>query len=122
MEWMITGGNQKLISEVDRLAKDVLGSKDFWLHDIANFSARTESKRLDLAEERNSGSLFPGDGWMEKSVHIMVLTGRKNSEGLSQPFTIPGLYMHSLCKVSPFSDLTRCRPATWLDNHPCLTG
>jgi len=81
MEWMITGGNQKSISEVNQLVKDVLGSKDFWLHNIANFSAHTESKWLDLAEECNSGSLFLGDGWMEKSVHIMVPTGQKIVKG-----------------------------------------
>jgi len=108
MEWMVTGGNRKSIGEVDRLARDVLGSKDFWVYDIADFSARTESKWLDLAEEHNSGSPFSGDGWMEKSVHIMVPTGRKNSEGLGQPFTVPGLYMRSLCQVmkSALVDIT----------------
>jgi hypothetical protein len=111
MEWMVTGGNRKSIGEVDRLARDVLGSKDFRVHDIADFSARTESKRLDLAEEHNSGSPFSGDGWMEKSVHIMVPTGRKNSEGLGQPFTVPGLYMRSLCQVmkSALVDITSRR-------------
>src|ERR1700683_1470597 len=34
MEWIITGGNQKSISEVDQLAKDVLCLKQFCLDDI----------------------------------------------------------------------------------------
>jgi hypothetical protein len=111
MEWMITGGNQKSIGEVDRLAKDVLGSKDFRLQDIANFSAHKESKRFDSADQCDSGGPFSGDGWIEKSVHIMVPTGQKNCEGLGQPFTIPGLYMRSLCQVmkSALVDITSRR-------------
>src|ERR1700691_6142816 len=39
MESMITGSDKKSIGEVDRLASDVLGSKDFNLEDLAGFSA-----------------------------------------------------------------------------------
>ena len=65
MEWMITGGNQKSISEVDRLAKDVLCSKEFRLDDIADFSARKENQRFDKLAEQHEGSPFLGDGWVE---------------------------------------------------------
>src|SRR5882672_8713026 len=111
MEWMITGGNQKSIGEVDRLAKDVLGSKDFRLEDIANFSAHKENKRLDSSEQHDPSSPFPGDGWIEKNVRIVVPTGQKDSEGLGQPFTVPGLQLRSLCKImkSALADITSRR-------------
>jgi len=110
MEWMITGGNQKSIGEVDRLAKDVLGSKDFRLEDIADFSARAENKRFDLSERHDAGSPFSGDGWTEKDVCIMVPTGQKD-QGFGLPFTIPGLQLRSLCNVmkSALADITSQR-------------
>ena len=108
MEWMVTGGNQKSIGEVDRLAKDVLGSKDFRLKDIANFSAHRENKRLDSSEQHDVGSPFSGDGWTEKNVRIKVPTGQKDSKGLGQPFIVPGLQLRSLCNVmkSALADVT----------------
>ena len=111
MEWMITGGNRKSIGEVDRLARDVLGSKDFRLEDIANFSAHKENKRLDSSEQHDPSSPFLGDGWTEKSVRIAVPTGQKDSEGLGRPFTIPGLQLRSLCNVmkSALADITSRR-------------
>jgi hypothetical protein len=111
MEWMVTGGNQKSIGEMDRLAKDVLNSKDFRLKDIADFSARSENKRLDLAEQHDAGSPFSGDGWIERDVCIMVPTGRKDSEGRGWPFTVKGLQLRSLCKVmkSALVDVTSRR-------------
>jgi hypothetical protein len=111
MEWMNTGGNQKSIGKVDRLAKDVLGSKDFQLEDIADFSAHKENKQFDLSEQRDAGSPFLGDGWIEKDVRITVPTGQKDSEGLGLPFTIPGLHLRSLCNVmkSALADITSRR-------------
>jgi hypothetical protein len=111
MEWMITGGNQKSIAEVDRLAKDVLGSKEFRLEDIANFSARNENKRFDSAEQHDSGSPFLEDGWVERSVCIRIPTGQKDSQGLGLPFTVPGLHLRSLCNVmkSALADITSKR-------------
>jgi hypothetical protein len=108
MEWMITGGNRKSIGEVDRLTKDVLGLKDFRLEDIANFNAHKVNKQLDLSKQHNPSSPFPGDGWTKKNVHIVVPTGQKDSEGLGQPFTVPGLQLWSLCKVmkSALADIT----------------
>jgi hypothetical protein len=108
MEWMITGGNKKSISEVDRLAKDVLCSKEFRLDDIADFSARKENKRFDLASQHDEGSPFFGDGWVERNVHISVPTGQRDSQGLGQPFTVPGLFLRSLCGVmkSALADAT----------------
>jgi hypothetical protein len=107
MEWMITGGNQKSIGEVDQLAKDVLGSKDFRLEDIADFSARAENKQFDLSERHDAGSPFSEDGWTEKDVCIMVSTGQKD-QGFGLPFTIPSLQLWSLCNVmkSALVDIT----------------
>jgi hypothetical protein len=111
MEWMITGGNQKSISEVDRLAKDVLCSKEFCLDDIADFSARKENKRFDMADQHDKGSPFSGDGWVERAVHISVPTGRRDCQGLGRPFMVPGLYLRSLCNVmkSALADATSRR-------------
>jgi hypothetical protein len=111
MEWMVTGGNQKSIGEVDRLAKDVLNSKDFRLKDIADFSARTENKRLDSAEQHDAGNPFSGDGWIERDVSIMVPTGRKDNEGRGLPFIVQGLQLRPLCKVmkSALADITSWR-------------
>ena len=112
MEWMITGGNQKSIAEVDRLAKDVLGSKEFQLEDIAGFSARNENKRFDSVKPHDdSGSPFLEDGWVERVVPILVPTGQKDSRGLGRPFTIPGLHLRSLCTVmkSALADITSQR-------------
>jgi hypothetical protein len=81
MEWMITGGNQKSIAEVDRLAKDVLGSKEFQLDDIAGFSARNENKLFDSVKQHDSGSPFLDDGWVERGVRITVPTGQRDSRG-----------------------------------------
>jgi hypothetical protein len=111
MEWMVTGGNQKSIGEVDRLAKDVLNSKDFRLKDIADFSARKENKRLDLAEQHDVGSPLSGDGWIERDVRIMVPTGEKDNEGRGWPFTVHGLQLRPLCEVmkSALADITSWR-------------
>lgn len=43
MDWMFTGSNCKSIGEIDRLAKDVLSSKDFHPEDLSGFSARREN-------------------------------------------------------------------------------
>jgi len=64
MEWMITGGNQKSIAEVDRLVKEVLSHKAFSPGDLGGFSARRESRRLDAAETKQPETPFTGDGWI----------------------------------------------------------
>ena len=109
MEWMVTGGNQKSIGEVDRLAKDVLNAKDFRLKDIADFSARKENKRLDLAD--GADNPLSGDGWIERDIRIMVPTGQKDNEGRGWPFTVQGLQLRPLCKVikSALVDITSQR-------------
>jgi hypothetical protein len=99
MEWMITGSNKKSIGEVDRLASDVLGSKDFNLEDLAGFSARRENKRLDLSEEDSPDSPYAHDGWLESSVEISVPTGSKDSSGRGALFTVPGLHHRPLLSV-----------------------
>jgi hypothetical protein len=107
MEWMITGGNKKSMGEIDRLANDVLGSKEFKLEDIAGFNAQRESKCLDLSEEDDLDSPYSHDGWIESTVHISVPTGSKDSDGRGKSFSVPGLHRRSLPAVMKAA-LTDC--------------
>src|ERR1700691_3108533 len=81
MEWMITGGNQKSVREIDRLAKDVLGSESFKLEDLAGFNVRQANKFLDHSDGDDLGSPYSCDGWLESAVQISVPTGSKDSSG-----------------------------------------
>jgi Plavaka transposase len=99
MEWMITGGNQKSIAEVDRLVKEVLSHKAFRPGDLAGFSARRESKRLDAAETKQPETPFSGDGWIHSDVRISVPTGKRDPNGSGLNFSVSGLYHRHLVPV-----------------------
>lgn len=109
MEWMVTGSNQKSVGEMDRLAKDVIGSSKFKLEDIANFSTQRELHRLDSSEGDNIQSPFAHDGWIEHDVTIPVPNGLKNSTG--HQFAIPGLHRRPLISVlkAALGDITSRR-------------
>jgi hypothetical protein len=108
MEWMITGGNQKSVREIDRLAKDVLGSESFKLEDLAGFNVRQANKFLDHSDGDDLGSPYSCDGWLESAVQISVPTGSKDSSGRGMPFSIPGLHRRSLLAVmkAALTDIT----------------
>lgn len=106
MEWMITGSNQKSQSEIDWLAKHVIGSSEFRPQDLALFSAHAELKRLDSSETSDNQNIFASDDWTETDVTIPVPTGSKQQT--SQDFTIPGLHYRSIIDVlkAALSDIT----------------
>jgi hypothetical protein len=114
MEWMNTGSNQKSIGEVDRLAKEVLSSKDFKLKDIAGFSARTQNEHFDASERHNCATAatpYTCDGWVESGVQISIPTSSRDNHGLGQPFVIPGLHHRSILGVlrAALADVTAYR-------------
>ena len=108
MQWMITGGNKKSVGEIDRLAKDVLGSTSFKLEDLTGFSARQENKHLDLSEKIELKNPYSQDGWVESTVQISVPTGTRDSNGRGEPFSIPGLHHRPLVAVmkAALADIT----------------
>jgi Plavaka transposase len=97
MEWMTTGSNQKSVGEVDRLAKEVLGAKEFNMEDLHDFSAQRESKRLDDSDSSSQESPLMGDGWLESNITISIPTGLPDTNGAD--FTVPGLHHRSLISV-----------------------
>jgi hypothetical protein len=96
MEWMITGGNQKSMAEVDRLVKEVLSHRAFRPGDLGGFSARRESRRLDTVQVPQPETPFSGDGWIHSNVHISVPTGERDPNGSGLDFSISGLYHRRL--------------------------
>ena len=110
MEWMITGGNKKTVSEVDRLSK-ILCSSEFRLADLSGFSARQENRRLDLSDKGGPDTPYSNDGWIESSVNISIPTGVKDTAGKGQPFAVPGLHRRSLLAVikTALADVTSYR-------------
>lgn len=110
MEWMITGSNQKLFREVDRLA-DVVMSPDFDVNELANFSARSASHTLDQSENHNGKGPYSGDAWQETHIDISIPLGNKNTLGLLQKFSIPGLHYRPLLGVlkSALTDVSSLR-------------
>ncbi len=111
MEWMITGNNQKSVGEMDRLAKDVIGSKDFNVGDIEGFSARQENKHLDECEQEDFATPYSHDGWVESNVQISIPTGLKDKNGLGQQFSVPGLQHRSIFAImkAALTDITSRR-------------
>lgn len=112
MEWMITGSNQKTVGEMDRLVKNVIGSDEFKLDDIASFNTQRELHHLDSSGGDCSSpnqTPFTHDGWIEHDVTISVPNGLKNSTG--HAFTIPGLHRRPLISVlkAALSDITSRR-------------
>lgn len=99
MEWMNTGGNQKSVGEVDRLAKEVLCHKEFDSRHLTDFSARHENKVFDLSEPDMSGTPFSSDAWVHSSVRISIPTGVKDPSGNGKDFVIPGLHHRPLLGV-----------------------
>jgi hypothetical protein len=72
MEWMTTGSNQKSIGEVDHLAKEVLGSKDFKLKDVAGFSAQI---KMNILMPPNCTTVPP------QLPHICMMVGSSQESG-----------------------------------------
>jgi hypothetical protein len=110
MEWMLTGSNKKTVRELDRLANDVLGSREFKLEDLTGFNARQANNCLDLSEKDDLDDPFSHDGWIESSVQISIPTGSKDSSGCGANFTVPGLHHRSLLSVmkAAIADTTAC--------------
>ena len=106
MDWMMTGSNLKSVGEVSQLVKDVIGSKDFSVDELATFNTMRELHRLDSSEITDVSNPFAGDGWTEHKVQISILNGEKKS--LGSTFIIPGLHRRSVSAVlkAALSDIT----------------
>ena len=96
---------------MDRLAKDVIGSKNFNVIDIEGFSARQENKCLDECEQEDFATPYSHDGWMESNVQISIPTGLKDKDELGQQFSIPGLQHCSIFAImmAALTDVTSRR-------------
>ena len=107
MEWMITGSNQKSIGEVNHLAS-IVTSPDFNADELAGFSARTTSQTLDQTEDEDGKGPYAGDAWCKTAMDISIPLGIKNSSGLSQSFSVPGLHYRPLLGAikSALADVT----------------
>ena len=99
MDWMNTGGNQKSVAEVDRLAKEVLSHPAFDSRHLPKFSARRENKAFDSSEPDIPASPFSSDAWIHSSICISIPTGVKNPNGNGKNFNIPGLHHRPLVGV-----------------------
>jgi hypothetical protein len=99
MDWMNTGGNQKSVTEVNRLAKEVLCHKEFDPRHLAKFSARRENKVLDLSEPDISATPFSNDAWIHSSICISIPTNTKNPSGNGENFQISGFHHRPLVGV-----------------------
>ena len=104
------GSNQKSFGEVDRLA-DVVTSLDFDVDELADFSSRSASHILDQSENHSRKGPYSGDAWQETHIDIGIPLGNKNTSGLSQKFSIPGLHYWPLLGVlkSALADVTSLR-------------
>ena len=98
MTWMMTGSSQKSEAEVTCLVHEVIQAKDFDHVHFDGFSAHTQMSHFDKFESATSADLQQ-DGWKESSVDILVPTWEHSPDGNGQPFTIPGLFHHSLTGV-----------------------
>jgi hypothetical protein len=111
MQWMITGGNQKSVGEVDRLAAEVLTAKEFKPEELTGFSAWKENRRLDKSDAADPDGPYSKDGWVETDISISIPTGVKDAQGRGQLFSVPGLHYRSLLGVmkSAITDITAHR-------------
>ncbi|KAG6809218.1 hypothetical protein H0H92_001114 [Tricholoma furcatifolium] len=96
MTYFNSGSTTKLLSEADRLVKEVLCAPDFTLSDLKGFSAARENARLDKAIKDNTSSPFFRQ-FSSTSVEIDVPSGQKNIP--SQKFLVPGLLYRKLTTV-----------------------
>ena len=56
------GSNLKSVGEVSQLVKDVIGSEDFDIDELAMFNTQWELHRLDSSETTDASNPFACDG------------------------------------------------------------
>ena len=100
MSWFHNGTNNKSLSDLDSLAKDVILAPDFKKDDLIGFRAKREAGRLDKADTPQS-RFSAEDGWNETCVKISLPSQKVKhpTEAEAPQFDVPGLFHRRLIHV-----------------------
>ncbi|KAG1770415.1 hypothetical protein EV702DRAFT_1202455 [Suillus placidus] len=117
---IVTGSDQKSMSEVKCLVDNMLKAEDFDLHDFEHFDLDVQMKHFDNSEDSTDMGALQQDEWKQANVDIMVLSKEKNPEGNGHPFSVSGLFYWPLIAViqaafsEPSSKWFHLTPFKWI--------
>ena len=106
MKWMQNDSNLKSIAQIDLLVRDVILSPHFDRASLRNFSAATESRKLDTflnsPPESLSARLQEMGRWKEETVEISLPhTGVElDSEAVAPKYRVQGLLRRSIVDIA----------------------